>query len=185
MWITFSAIRPLLVFISRPDKLRQDRRRTHSHQWSVLHTQSWFWKKKRDCQTCQRCHFHGLHLYSMLHLWEASFNCSSLLSRPITRCELQTSKNSKKLKKTQSSLFSKYKNIRGHSFAKHLNIRAHCFARSLVIWPEPQPTSTTSLGSPGRVVLENLYITFTLTFPWFWDILYFHFLSLLQTWQML
>ena len=76
------------LFILRPDKLWQDQRRTHLHQWSVLHTQSWFSKKKRACQTWQRCHFHGLHLYSMLHLWKASFNCNSLLSRPITCCEL-------------------------------------------------------------------------------------------------
>ena len=29
------------LFILRPDKLWQDQRRTHLHQWSVLHTQSW------------------------------------------------------------------------------------------------------------------------------------------------
>ena len=43
---------------------------------------------ERKREPVKRCHFHGLHLYSMLHLWEASFNCISLLSRPITRCEL-------------------------------------------------------------------------------------------------
>ena len=74
---------------------------------------------------------------------------------------------SQKNQNLRAYFLQKYENIRGHCFAKHLNIKAHCFARSFVIWPEPQPTSTTSLGSPARVMLENLYITLSL-FPGSW-----------------
>ena len=173
-------MRSLLVFIFRPDKLRQDQRRTHLHQWSVLHTQSWFWKKKRACQTVSFSWsspvFNVASLGSFFQLQLTLIQTNHSLWA-VDKQELQKIETSEltfcKSMKYQRSLFCKTSKHQSSLFCQefcHLT-RATTHIHNLFWIPWKS------------CAWESLYYAFT--FPRFLDILYFHFLSLLQTWQML
>ena len=90
----------------------------------------------------------------MFSPWNASSSCNLLLSKPITLPDLKFSKGSV-LPVVSSDLMAIWPSDIGRPFKHLISKCPHCFARSLVIWPDPQPTSTTCCGSPAWDTYKN------------------------------
>ena len=90
----------------------------------------------------------------MFSPWNASSSCNLLLSKPITLPDLKFWKGSV-LSVVSSDLMAIWPSDIGRPFKHLISKCPHCFARSLVIWPDPQPTSTTCCGSPAWDIYKN------------------------------
>ena len=90
------------------------------------------------------------YLYSIFAPWEASLSCSLLLSNPITLSDLKKRLKESDLWKDFSLIWRNFERRKTRWLWNWILGLDHRFARSLVIWPDPQPTSTTSWGSPSK-----------------------------------